>query len=110
MADAVDCSVEVRESGKVASYFLTVWEPPIDWRTRWPRGTRTCAWRCCTPRRARASGLLVSDEYGTAENTLNVATVGYPTVWYFLTNLGYDFGWESPDHELYDRDSVPVIG
>jgi hypothetical protein len=31
MADAVDCSVEVRESGKVASYFLTVWEPPIDW-------------------------------------------------------------------------------
>ncbi|WP_138733586.1 hypothetical protein [Modestobacter excelsi] len=56
------------------------------------------------------AGLWVSNEDGIDENTLTVATVGYPAVWSFLSTLGYDFGWEHPDTEAYGLGSIPVIG
>jgi len=111
LVNAIDSSVETRETGKVALYFQTAWEPPIDWANalavKYPDLNMTLLY---AEEGQGFAGLWVSNEHGTDENTLAVTTVGYPAVWSFLTSLGYDFGWEHPDSEPYDPGTIPVIG
>lgn len=107
------CNTELTEhtSEKLVFYFQTGWEPPLAWAEcvagEYPDLRMSLLY---AEEGEGYAGLWVSNENGTADNWLNVNVVGYPAVWAFLDSLGYDFGWNEPADEPYDRDSVPQVG
>jgi hypothetical protein len=81
LANAVEAGLQARESGKVVLYFRTAWEPPIDWAKRASRAVPGPVHVAAVRRGEEGfAGLWVSNEHAINENTLTVATVGYPTV------------------------------